>query len=220
MSGFFITFEGGEGTGKSTQIAALAESLRGEGCDVVTTREPGGSPRAEEIRNFLLAGKAKPHGAFAESLLFAAARIDHLRVLIEPALKRGAIVLCDRFADSTRVYQGAASGLDAGLIRALERATLAGRYPDLTLILDCPVEKSLLRARARAGESEQDRFETEEQAFHQRIRDGFLALAAEEPGRCVVIDADRPAAAIAKSVLEIVHLRLASTGGAAMKELS
>lgn len=219
MSGFFITFEGGEGTGKSTQIAALAESLRQAGHDVVTTREPGGSPRAEEIRGFLLAGKAKTHGAFAESLLFAAARIDHLRVLIEPALKRGAIVLCDRFADSTRVYQGAASGLDTGLIQALERVTLAGRNPDLTLILDCPVEKSLSRARARAGESGQDRFETETQAFHQHIRDGFLALATEEPDRCVVIDADRPAHDIAKDVLDIVHLRLASVRGAAKKEL-
>ncbi|WP_342151151.1 dTMP kinase [Methylorubrum sp. SB2] len=187
--GVFITFEGGEGAGKSTQIARLAAALRtASGREVVTTREPGGTPRAEGYRAALLRGVAKPFGPFAEALMFAAARIDHVDALIRPALARGAIVLCDRFADSTRAYQGAAGGLDPALIVSLERVTLQGLRPDLTLILDLPAEAGLARARRRGGEGA-DRFEAEALSFHERLRSAFLAIAAAEPARCRVIDA-------------------------------
>ncbi len=150
--GVFITFEGGEGAGKSTQIARLAATLRAQGGrEVVTTREPGGTKRAEGFREALLRGVAKPFGPFAEALMFAAARIDHVDGLIRPALARGAIVLCDRFADSTRAYQGAAGGLDPALIASLERVTLEGLRPDLTLILDLPAEEASPAPGAGAG---------------------------------------------------------------------
>ena len=188
--GVFITFEGGEGAGKSTQIARLAETLRrAGGREVVTTREPGGTPRAEALRAALLEGVAKPYGPFAEALMFAAARIDHIEALIRPALARGAIVLCDRFSDSTRAYQGAAGGLDPALIASLERVTLEGLRPDLTLILDLPPESGLARARRRGEGSETDRFEAEALGFHERLRAGFRAIAEAEPERCLVIDA-------------------------------
>ncbi len=193
--GVFITFEGGEGAGKSTQIARLAATLRaGSGREVVTTREPGGTPRAESYREALLRGVAKPFGPFAEALIFAAARIDHVDGLIRPALARGAIVLCDRFADSTRAYQGAAGGLDPALIASLERVTIQDVRPDLTLILDLPAQAGLARARRRGegqGEGEApDRFEAEALGFHERLRAAFLAIAAAEPARCRVIDAE------------------------------
>ncbi len=204
--GVFITFEGGEGAGKSTQIARLAEALRQAGkSEVVTTREPGGTPRAEAIRAALLRGAGKPYGAFAEALLFSAARIDHLDGLIRPALARGAIVLCDRFADSTRAYQGAASGLDDDILRALERVTLAGTRPDLTLILDLPPQTGLARAQARAAGL--DRFEAEALGFHTRLRDAFLQIAREEPGRCVLIDAAPDAETVARAVHGAVSQR-------------
>ncbi len=191
--GVFITFEGGEGAGKSTQIARLAATLRAQGGrEVVTTREPGGTKRAEGFREALLRGVAKPFGPFAEALMFAAARIDHVDGLIRPALARGAIVLCDRFADSTRAYQGAAGGLDPALIASLERVTLEGLRPDLTLILDMPAEGGLARARRRSGEGQEegpDRFEAEALSFHERLRAAFLAIAEAEPARCRVIDA-------------------------------
>lgn len=197
--GVFITFEGGEGAGKSTQIARLAATLRAESRrEVVTTREPGGTPQAERYREALLRGVAKPFGPFAEALIFAAARIDHVDGLIRPALARGAIVLCDRFADSTRAYQGAAGGLDPALIASLERVTLGSLRPDLTLILDLPAQAGLARARRRGerrgegrGEGEApDRFEAEALSFHERLRSAFLAIAAAEPERCRVIDAE------------------------------
>jgi dTMP kinase len=196
--GVFITFEGGEGAGKSTQIARLAAALRAaSGREVVTTREPGGTPRAEGYRAALLRGVAKPFGPFAEALMFAAARIDHVDALIRPALARGAIVLCDRFADSTRAYQGAAGGLDPALIASLERVTLQGLRPDLTLILDLPAEAGLARARRRGGEGQgagqevgPDRFEAEALGFHERLRSAFRAIAEAEPARCRVIDAE------------------------------
>jgi len=188
--GVFITFEGGEGAGKSTQIARLAATLRaGSGREVVTTREPGGTPRAEHYREALLRGVAKPYGPFAEALMFAAARIDHVDGLIRPALARGAIVLCDRFADSTRAYQGAAGGLDPALIASLERVTLQDLRPDLTLILDLPAAAGLARARRRGEAEAPDRFEAEALGFHERLRSAFLAIAAAEPVRCRVIDA-------------------------------
>lgn len=195
--GVFITFEGGEGAGKSTQIARLAAALRDEGGgregggrEVVTTREPGGTPRAEELRAALLRGVAKPYGPFAEALMFAAARIDHIENRIRPALARGAIVLCDRFSDSTRAYQGAAGGLEPELIASLERVTLGDLRPDLTLILDLPPEAGLARAQSRGGGEPADRFEAEGMRFHQRLRAAFRAIAEAEPERCRIIDAD------------------------------
>ncbi len=211
--GAFVTFEGGEGAGKSTQIARLAATLRvRSGRAVCVTREPGGSPRAEEIRAALLSGVAKPHGPFAEALLFSAARIDHLDRLIRPALQRGETVLCDRFIDSTRAYQGAAGGLDPGLVGALERVVVGPTRPDLTLILDLPPETGLARAVARgagqgAGQAA-DRFEAESLDFHTRLRDAFLAIARAEPERCAVIDAARDPDSVEAAIRAAVAARL------------
>ncbi|MGU3360762.1 dTMP kinase [Methylobacterium sp. M6A4_1b] len=210
--GTFVTFEGGEGAGKSTQIRRLAAQLRLEsGRPVLTTREPGGSAKAERIREALLAGLAKPYGPFAEALLFSAARIDHLDTLIRPALARGEIVLCDRFADSTRAYQGAAGGLDPAALRALEGVVVGPTRPDLTLILDCDPELGLARARARrdaGADGAVDRFEAEALAFHARLRSAFLAIAAEEPGRCAIVDAALPADAVEAAIRAVVAERL------------
>ena len=207
LSGAFITFEGGEGAGKSTQVARLAATLRARsGRPVTVTREPGGSARAEEIREAVLAGAAKPYGPFAEALLFCAARIDHLDRLIRPALARGESVICDRFIDSTRAYQGAAGGLDPGLIAALERVVVGPTRPDLTLILDLPPEAGLARAAGRGAGA--DRFEAEAPAFHARLRAAFLAIAAAEPGRCAVIDAAAGPDAVEAAVRAAVSARL------------
>lgn len=212
--GGFITFEGGEGAGKSTQITRLAAWLRA-GTDrgpreVVTTREPGGSPRAERIRAAVLSGIAKPHGPFAEALMFAAARLDHLATLIRPSLARGAVVLCDRFSDSTRAYQGAAGGLEPETLAALERVVVGPTRPDLTLILDLAPEIGLARARQRdrAAAVTPDRFEAEALEFHQRLRAAFRAIAEAEPGRCVVIDAQQPPDAVAQAIRAAVAARL------------
>lgn len=206
--GVFITVEGGEGAGKSTQIARLAERLRVGDREVITTREPGGSPRAEQIRTALLAGAAKDHGPFAEALLFSAARLDHLDTLIRPALARGAVVLCDRFADSTRAYQGAAGGIDPQEVAALERIVVGPTRPDLTLILDLPPELGLARARRRASSPGPDRFEAETLSFHQRLREAFRAIAAREPERCVLIDAAADPDAVASAIRAAVAGRL------------
>ncbi len=193
MAGCFITFEGGEGAGKSTQIERLKQRLEQLAQPVIVTREPGGSPHAEEIRAFILGGHAKHLGSFAEALLFAAARIDHLDRTIIPALTRGTHVLCDRFADSTRAYQGSSESIGTELIDQLERVTLRGAKPDLTFILDLPAEVGLARARERrAGRGEDaDRFEGEDASFHHSLRRAFLAIARNEPKRCVVINADQ-----------------------------
>lgn len=187
--GRFITFEGGEGSGKSTQIQMLAERLDTAGVRVIVTREPGGSPGAEIIRHLLLSGVGKALGVDAETLLFAAARDDHVRTVIEPALKQNVWVLCDRFIDSTRVYQGHAAGVDRRLLAALERVTIGDLKPDLTFILDLPVEVGMRRAAQRRGNDIPDRFEGEALGFHQKLRDGYRAIAAQEPGRCMLIDA-------------------------------
>lgn len=210
--GVFITFEGGEGAGKSTQIARLATRLRdASSVPVVTTREPGGSAKAEAIREALLAGTVKRHGPFAEALLFSAARIDHLDTLIRPALARGETVLCDRFSDSTRAYQGAAGGLDPALLSALERVVVGDTTPDLTLILDLDPAIGLARAKARAGEGEgADRFEAEALGFHTRLRQAFLAIAAAEPERCVVVDAGLPPDAVEEAIAAVLAARLPS----------
>lgn len=204
--GRFISFEGGEGTGKSTQARRLAERLRDCGFEVVETREPGGSPAAETLRSFILSGAARQHGAFAEALLFFAARIDHLRTTIRPALARGAWVVCDRFADSTRAYQGALGNLDPRLMRALEDVVVEDCWPDLTLLLDLPPEKGLVRARRRSGAG--DRFEDEALDYHRGLRQAFLDIADREPNRVAVIDADCLENEVAESIWVQVVQRL------------
>jgi dTMP kinase len=209
MRGRFITFEGGEGTGKSTQAALLAERLTSLGIGVVLTREPGGSPGAEIIRHVLLAGVAKPLGAEAEALLFAAARDDHVRSTIAPALKRGAWVICDRFIDSTRVYQGRLGQLDPKFIRALERVTVGDLKPDLPLVLDLPAETGLARAGKRRGaKTAADRFEAEALTFHKDLREAYRVLAAAEPDRCMLIDAAEPKEKVADRIWKAVSERL------------
>jgi dTMP kinase len=216
MTGRFITFEGGEGAGKSTQIERLARRLEAGGAEVVRTREPGGSERAERIRGALLAGVAKPLGHLAEALLFSAARNDHLESRIRPALARGAFVLSDRFADSTRAYQGSDGGLDPKLLESLERVVVAATKPDLTFILDVPVEIGLTRAAARrqAREEGVDRFEAEDLAFHDRLREAFLRIAAAEPERCVVIDAAAAPDIVEERVWAVVQARFGPELGA------
>ena len=190
--GFFITFEGGEGAGKSTQIDRLAQKLRAKKYDALLTREPGGSPGAEAVRHVLLSGAAEPFGPKMEALLFAAARSDHVEQVIRPAVQRGAIVLCDRFLDSSRVYQGVTGGLDPAFMASVERVAVNGMMPDMTLVLDIDPAEGLRRATARRAEGDgPDRFEKETLAIHRRRREAFLAIAAAEPGRCIVIDASR-----------------------------
>lgn len=208
--GRFITFEGGEGGGKSTQLKLLAERLRGLGLEVVTTREPGGSPGAEAVRDLLVQGAADRWSPLTETLLMYAARRDHLERVITPALERGAWVLCDRFADSTRAYQGAAGGAPAELIATLERHVVADQWPDLTLVLDLPAETGLERAAARAGL--ETRFESKGAAFHARLRQAFLDIARAEPDRCVVVDAARPLEAVSQAVWDGVVARLEPPG--------
>ncbi|MCO5084243.1 MAG: dTMP kinase [Rhizobiaceae bacterium] len=207
--GFFITFEGGEGAGKSTQIARLAKKLREKRYDVLVTREPGGSPGAEAIRAVLLSGAAEPMGARMEALLFAAARADHVSQVIRPALDRGAIVLCDRFLDSSRVYQGVTGKLDPEFMSELERVTVDGAMPDLTLIFDLDPEVGLRRATARRGAQTADRFEKETLEVHRTRREAFLAIAAAEPERCVVIDAGQNVESVEDDVTDAVFAALA-----------
>jgi dTMP kinase len=210
--GRFITLEGGEGAGKSTQQRRLVERLAAAGIKAVATREPGGSPRAEEIREALLSGKVARLGPFAEALMFSAARADHLDATIRPALERGDWVVCDRFADSTRAYQGVQGKVDAALIRAMERVVVGPTRPDLTLVLDLPAEVGLARAAARRGLGEAgDRFEAEALEFHQGLRDAFLAIAADDKDRCVVVDAQGTPDAVAERIWKIVSGRLIGT---------
>lgn len=199
--GRFITFEGGEGTGKSTQARRLAERLRTAGHDVVLTREPGGTPGAEEIRALLVEGAADRWSPLAEALLLNAARTDHLEALIRPALARGAWVVCDRFADSTRAYQGAAGGVEDATLAAVQAAVVGDTRPDLTLLLDAPAELGLARATARGGAA---RFEGKGIAFHQRLRDDYRRLAAEP--RWILIDAARPEDVVASDVWAAVEV--------------
>jgi len=208
MRGKFITFEGGEGTGKSTQAAMLALRLESYGLGVQLTREPGGSPGAEIIRHVLLTGAAKPLGADVEAMLFAAARDDHVQCTILPALQSGKWVVCDRFADSTRVYQGILGQVDEKLINVLERVSVGELSPDLTVILDLPVELGLERARLRRGDVEADRFEGEGAEFHEKLRDAYLAIAAREPDRCAVIDASAAQDVVADGIWQTVQARL------------
>lgn len=206
MRGCFITFEGGEGSGKSTQVALLAERLRMRGIEVVTTREPGGSPGAEAMRLLLLNGVVKPLGPTAETMIFAAARDDHVQSTILPALTRGAWVLCDRFIDSTRIYQGVLGNVDRRIIRALERATVGDAMPELTFVMDVPVEIGFARVAGRG--QVKDRFESEEIEFHIQLREAFLDLARDEPERCLVIDASQPPERVASRIWLTVVERL------------
>jgi dTMP kinase len=208
MQGKFITLEGGEGTGKSTQAAMLALRLESLGIGVQLTREPGGSPGAEIIRHVLLSGAAKPFGPEVEAMLFAAARDDHVQCTILPALTAGKWVICDRFADSTRVYQGVLGHVDERLIKGLERVSIGDLAPDLTVILDMPVETALERVTQRRGGATPDRFEAENVEFHRKLRDAYLAIAAEEPGRCLVIDAGAAKEAVAREIWDAVKSRL------------
>jgi dTMP kinase len=205
--GLFVTFEGGEGAGKSTQIRLLAEALRARGLTVLMTREPGGSKGAEAVRHVLLSGAAEPYGIRMEAILFAAARNDHVEQVIRPALSAGTVVLCDRFMDSSRVYQGITGNLEQPFIAALERVAVNGVVPDCTIIFDLPAAIGLERARKRsAGPDEQpDRFEKEELETHEKRREAFLDIAEREPLRCRVIDATQTQEAIAAQVLAIAE---------------
>jgi dTMP kinase len=198
--GRFISFEGGEGSGKSTQIRILAERLDAAKLRAIVTREPGGSPGAEIIRHLLLSGMGKLLGPDAETLLFAAARDDHVRTVIKPALSQGVWVLCDRFSDSTRAYQGRLGKVSPEIMNAMERVTIGNLKPDLTFILDVPVEGGMQRAATRRGSGAPDRFEAEDVQFHQQLRDAYRQIAADEPKRCVLIDANADAHTVAASV--------------------
>jgi dTMP kinase len=212
--GRFITFEGGEGTGKSTQIKRLANRLRDAGIACVITREPGGSPGAEIIRHLVLAGVGKALGADGEALLFAAARDDHVRRVILPALEGGQWVLCDRFVDSTRVYQGKLGQADLGLIKAMERVTIGRLQPDLTIVLDVPAEVGLARAASRRGAAAADRFEAEDIGFHRRLRDAFRQITVDEPTRCVLIAADADIDTVAARVWAAVNEKFGTLAAA------
>ena len=207
MAGRFITFEGGEGGGKSTQLKLLAEALRGKGREVVTTREPGGSPGAEDIRALLVSGTIDRWDATTEALLHSAARRDHLVKTVWPALGRGAWILCDRFADSTLAYQGYGHGIAIETIQALTRLAVGDCAPDLTIVLDLPVEIGLARAGGRGGA--EDRYERMGTAFHQRLRQGFLTIADGDRARCVVVDASRPLDQVQADIMAAVEERLA-----------
>lgn len=188
--GCFITFEGGEGCGKTTQIKLLAEHLRNADFDVLETREPGGSPNAEAIRQYLLSGMAESKGPRAEAMLFTAARMDHVENTIRPALNAGTWVLCDRFMDSTRVYQG--MDLDTETVDLLEKIAVEKTRPDMTILLDLPAKQGLQRALSRDPEGIKDRFEKEDVALHEERRQAFLRLAQSESKRITVIDASKP----------------------------
>lgn len=207
-SGKFISFEGGEGAGKSTQIRRLSSALEKTGLNVTVTREPGGSPGAETIRGMLL-DPAAEWDPPTEALLHFAARADHYTTRIAPALRDGRWVLCDRFADSTRAYQGYGLGLEMEAIEALYEIALDGFVPDLTIILDIPVETGVARMIERGNDP--DRYEKMDTAFHERLRQGFLEIAANEPGRCAVIDADTDIDGVTARIFDCVQSRLGVT---------
>jgi dTMP kinase len=204
--GRFISLEGGEGAGKSTQARRLAERLRADGREVVLTREPGGTAGAEAIRAMLVSGAADRWSATTETLMMYAARRDHIERVIVPALDRGAWLICDRYMDSTRAYQGAGGGASAELIEALEQEVAGVAFPDLTLILDLPPASGLARAAARTGG--EVRFEAKGAVFHERLRAAFLDIAAREPKRCALIAADEGPDTVAAAIWRAVEARL------------
>ena len=206
--GKFISFEGGEGSGKSTQIKRLADRLATVKLRAIVTREPGGSPGAEIIRHLVLSGMGKLLGPEAETLLFAAARDDHVHTVIQPALNQGLWVLCDRFSDSTRAYQGRLGQVSPAVLNAMQRVTIGDLKPDLTIILDIPVEVGLKRAAARRGTGTPDRFESEDISFHQGLREAYRQIAAEDPQRCALIDANADADTVAARIWNTVRAHL------------
>lgn len=209
-AGKFIVLEGGEGAGKSTQCAALAARLRQAGLTVVETREPGGTPGAEAIRVLLKSGALQRHGPDVEAMLIAAARMDHVAEVIQPALHAGKWVVCDRFAGSTRVYQGAGSGVSEDLIATLERVSTAGTLPDLVLVLDLPAELGMRRAAQRQGAGGgRDRFERQSLAYHRRLRTAFRDLVKRYPARHVLINAGAEPDQVESRIWEVVRERLA-----------
>jgi dTMP kinase len=214
--GRFITFEGGEGSGKSTQIRKLADRLDAAKLRSIVTREPGGSPGAEIMRHLVLSGMGKLLGPDAETLLFAAARDDHVRTVIQPALNQGTWVLCDRFYDSTRAYQGSLGSVPVGLINAMQRVTIGNLKPDLTIILDVPVEVGHQRAAARRGSATPDRFEAEDLQFHRDLREAYRKIAADDPERCVLVDANADPDTVAGRVWSALrdHIFAAPTSAA------
>ncbi|EEA96279.1 dTMP kinase [Pseudovibrio sp. JE062] len=211
MSGIFISFEGGEGAGKSTQIQRLRDKLAAKGIEAVTTREPGGSQGAELVREVLLSGAAKDYGVTAEAVLFAAARADHIDTLIKPALENGKWVLCDRFADSSRVYQGE-SGVPTPTVEALQQVAIAGHNPNMTLLINVTPEVGLARVSKRTAPVEfdgPDRFETDTLETHRRRQELFLEMARNEPDRIVVIDGDQPQDKVTEDIWRAVQDRFA-----------
>lgn len=215
--GRFITFEGGEGTGKSTQLKRLADRLRKAGLEVIETREPGGTQGAEIVRHAVLSGRVADYGPFAEALLMNVARDDHLREVIRPALDKGKWVLSDRFHDSTRAYQGASNEIDEKLLDAMEKVVVSETSPDLTIVLDLDPETGLGRARSQTSSDaklERDRFEEADLDYHRRIREVFLARAEAEPERCVVVSAEGTVDEVAEAVWKVVSERCPVTEGA------
>src|SRR3954451_25064456 len=210
--GRFITFEGGEGSGKSTHIKILADRLNAAKLRAIVAREPGGSPGAEIIRHLVLSGMGKLLGADAETLLFAAARDDHVRTVIGPALNQGIWVLCDRFSDSTRAYQGRLGKVAPAVLNAMERVTIGDLKPDLTIILDVPVEVGMQRAARRRGSGRPDRFEAEDLRFHQELREAYRQIASAEPDRCVLIDANADASTVAANIWFALRDRFFTAG--------
>lgn len=210
--GKFITLEGGEGAGKSTHARLLAEKLGRNGFHVVETHEPGGTPGAELVRHLLKSGAIEPLGTFAETVMISAARDDHLEEVIRPALESGQWVISDRFADSTRAYQGAGSGLEPELLNALERTVVGDDEPDLTLLLDLPVATSMRRTRKRAKDAGKDvtgdRFEQQGKAFHEKLRKAFLDMAENNPDRFIVIDAGKDRRQVSRAIWKAVKERL------------
>jgi len=206
--GKFITIEGSEGVGKTTQIAALRDSLQERGLEVVVTREPGGTPRAERIRELLLTPTDEPMPMTCELLLMFAARATHIENLIRPALERGAWVVCDRFTDATYAYQGEGRGVRREEIASLELFVQAELRPDLTLLLDAPIEVGAARAAARDGQGVRDRFEQERQDFFERVRNAYLERARNQPGRFAVIDATADRESVQQAIRAEVEIRL------------
>lgn len=214
--GWFITFEGGEGSGKSTQITLLSRAFKHAGIETLATREPGGTPGAEAVRHVLLSGSAEPLGAEMEAILFSAARSDNVEQVIKPALRRGTTVLTDRFFDSTRVYQGATGNVDQEFLHALERAACEDCWPDLTIILDLDPAEGMKRAASRRNANQTaDRFEKEEIALQEKRRQAYLDIAAQEPERCCVIDAAADETTVHKAIIAEVNQRLGTALGPA-----
>lgn len=203
--GRFITLEGGEGAGKSTQIQVIKDYLQFRGNDVVVTREPGGTSEGQEIRNLLVSGDIDKWSPLSETLLILADRAAHLERVIRPSLAEGKYVVCDRFFDSTKAYQGVAGGLGLDVIHNLQQPVLGTTLPDVTLLLDIDPEKGLRRAQERGGEL---RFESKTLAYHRTLRNAFLDFAAQEPDRIFVIDADRDVEAVSADILAVLDERL------------